>query len=337
MTARIPVFFSVLLPLLLLPGALCAFAGGDDEKAEKPEKVFLDFSGAPSPGTAFHFRIRSIRTRNCEMKVLGMDRPPVRRDTREILAAGKLFYKSKSIADGTLVRELEFTPDSISGTINGKRHDFPEFTGKIFRITITGRETSFRLAQPQTVPDPAGSLGADVLSGKSAGGSVPADGQIPAELLYFLRSIFGSVSDPPMNYLGASAWMERGKHASLDPTPILQALRQRGLPADKEGVEYFAEYDGSTVYLGIPVRRVNMLIQGAGIPGCDFKLEISLLYPYGKHSSASGPVRISRKALFVADPYLPEGNALLSGSRLETVETDMTDIQLVPEAMMLPN
>jgi len=333
MKMRIPVFFSVLL-LLLLPGAVCAFADRDDEKAEKPEKVLLDFSGVPSPGTAFHFRIRSIRTRNCEMKVLGMERPPVRRDTREILAAGKLFYKSKGIVDGTLVRELEFTADSISGTINGERHDFPEFTGKTFHITVTGKETSFRLAHQQTPPDPAGSLAADVLSGRSEERSGASDGKIPADLLYFLRSIFGCVSDPPMNYLGASAWMERGKHAPLDPTPILQALRQEGIPADKEDVEYFSEYDGSTVYLGIPVRRVNMLIQGAGIPGCDFKLEISLLYPYGKYSPASGPVRISRKALFVADPYLPEGNALLSGSRLETVETDMTDIQLVPESMM---
>lgn len=332
MKTRIPVFSSILL-LLLLPGAVCAFAGSEDEKAEKTEKVFFDFSGAPSPGTAFHFRIRSIRTRNCEMKVLGMDRPPVRRDTREILAAGKLFYKSKNIVDGTLVRELEFTPDSISGTINGQRHDFPEFTGRTFHITLSGKETSFRLAY-QASPDPAGNLAADVLSGKSEEPSVPSDGKIPAELLYFLRSIFGCVSDPPMNYLGASAWMERGKHAQLDPTPVLHALRQAGIPADKEEIEYFAEYDGSTVYLGIPVRRVNMLIQGAGVPGCDFKLEISLMYPYGKYSSASGPVRISRRALFVADPYLPEGNALFSGARLETVETDMTDIQLIPEAMM---
>ena len=320
---------------LLLPGAVCAFPDRDDNAAEKPEKVFLDFSGAPSPGTTFRFRIRSTRTRNCEMKVLGMNPPPVRRDTREILAAGMLFYKARNIVDGVLVRELEFTPDAISGFINGERFDFPEFSGKTFQITITGKETSFRLVHQQNLPDPAGTLAADVLSGSSTVQDVPADGKIPAELLYFLKSVFGSVSDPPMNYLGASAWMERGKHTPLNPTPVIQALRQAGIPADKEEIEYFAEYNGSTVYLGIPVRRVNMLIQGAGVPGCDFKLEISLLYPYGKkHSPAAGPVRISRKALFVADPYLPEGNALLPGSRLETVETDMTDIQLVPETMI---
>lgn len=332
MTTRLHALFSALL-LILPAGVVCALSDGE-EKTEKPEKVFLEFSGAPSPGTAFHFRIRSTRTRNCEMKVLGMDQPPVRRDTREVLAAGKLFYKAKHIVDGVLVRELEFTPDSISGTISGERFDFPEFTGKTFHITISGKETAFRLIQPQNPPDPAGNLAADVLSGKPPERDVPSDGKIPAELLYFLKSIFGCVSDPPMNYLGASAWMVRGKHAPLDPTPIVQSLRQSGFSADKNEVEYFAEYDGSTVYLGIPVRRVNMLIQGAGIPGCDFKLEISLLYPYGKHSPASGPVRISRKALFVTDPYLPEGNALLPGSRLETVETDMTDIQLVPESMM---
>lgn len=331
MTMRRTALLSALL-LLLLPGAAPLFA--DSKEEEKPEKVFLDFSGVPSPGTVFLFRIRTIRTRNCEMKVLGMARPPVRRDTREILAGGKLFYKARNVVEGVLVRELEFTPDSISGTVNGQRYDFPEFTGKTFHITVSGKETTFRLLQAQDPQAPADTLAADVLSGKPAEHDVPADGKIPAELLYFLKSIFGRVSDPPMNYLGASAWMERGKHAPLDPAPVVQALRQAGIPADKEDVEYFAEYDGSTVYLGIPVRRVNMLIQGAGVPGCDFKLEISLLYPYGKHAPVSGPVRISRKALFVADPYLPEGNALLPGARLEDVETDMTDIQLVPEAMM---
>lgn len=330
MTTRFYALFSA----LLLLGTDCVFAGEMDESAEKPEKVFLDFSGAPSPGTRFHFRIRSTRTRNCEMKMVGIDQPPGRRDTREILAAGILFYKAKRVVDGTLVRELEFTPDSISGTVSGRRLDFPEFTGKTILITISGQETSCCLVQGQNQPDSAGRLAADVLSGKPAERDVPPDGKLPAELLYLLKSIFGQVSDPPMNYLGASAWMERGKHLPLNPAPVIQALRQAGLPADKDEIDSFAEYHGSAVYLGIPVRRVNMLIQGAGIPGCDFKLEISLMYPYGKYAPSSGPVRIARKALFVADPFLPEGNALLPGARLETVETDMTDIQLIPEAMM---
>lgn len=326
MTARLASILPVLFFLAGMASALLCSA--EDDKA-KPEKVFLDFSGAPAPGTAFRFRIRSIRTRNCEIKILGMERPPVRRDTREILAGGQLFFKSEHKKDGLLVRELEFTADSISGFIDGERFDYPEFSGRTFCITVSGKDISFRLRDPG---GKAASLAADVLSGKGTTDVSPDE--IPPELLYFLRSIFGHVSDPAVNYLGRSAWMEQGRHADLDPTPVLQSLRQAGFPADREDIECFAEYSGSGFYMGIPICRVNLLLQGAGIPGCDFKLEISLFYPYGKDfSAASGPVRISRKALFVADPYLPEGNALLPGSRMETVETDMTDIQLIPDAM----
>ena len=330
MTARLASFLSA---LFFLSGMASVFpVSADDGEKAKPEKVFLDFSGAPAPGTTFHLRIRSIRTRNCEIKILGMDRPPARRDTREILAGGLLFFKSEHRKDGLLVRELEFTPDSICGFIDGERFDYPEFSGRTFCITVSGKDISFRLKNTGGKTERASSMAADVLSGTGTAGVSPDE--IPPELYYFLRSLFGHVSDPAVNYLGRSAWMEQGRHAELDPTPVLQSLRQAGIPADKEDIEYFAEYNGSGLYMGIPIRRVNMLIQGAGVPGCDFKLEISLFYPYGKNfSAASGPVRISRKALFVADPYLPEGNALLPGSRMETVETDMTDIQLIPDAM----
>ena len=327
--------FCVLFPLFLSIAPPLLLGAGVTEEKSQAEIVDFDFSGAPAPGTVFSFRIRSIRTRNCEMKVLGMERPPVRRDTREVLAAGSLFYKAKRIEAGTLVRELEFTPDSIAGFINGERFDFPEYSGKTFSITITADGPSIRLKKGSP-SDSSAALSSNVLSGGTpASGRTSDPSVIPPELLYLLKAVFGHASDPPVNYLGRSARMERGRHTELDPSPVLQALRQAGIPADKEEIECFAEYDGSTLYMGIPTRRVNMLIQGAGIPGCDFKLEISLLYPYGrKNAAASGPVRISRRALFVAAPYLPEGNALLPGARLEDVETDMTDIQLIPEVLL---
>ena len=189
-----------------------------DEEKSKPERVFLDFSGMPEPGTAFLFRIRSIRTRNCEIKIMGMeDHPPVRRDTREVLAAGQLFYKAKRMESGMLIRELEFTSDSIYGFINGKRFDYPEFSGKTFHIVISDKDTSIRLKNQGGKTDPAASLSSNVLSGKDVRSS---DGEIPPELLYFLKAIFGSASDSPMNYLGKSAWMERGRHFTPDPTPV---------------------------------------------------------------------------------------------------------------------
>ena len=72
------------------------------------------------------------------------------------------------------------------------------------------------------------------------------------------------------------------------------------------------------------------MAQGAGIPGYDFKMEISLMIPYGKEPPSAGPVRISRKVMEIANTYLPENNALLPGAQFESVESDMTDMLLLP-------
>lgn len=300
--------------LLFLLAALPLFAN-------ESKQTEIDFTGSLKPGHTYLYRVRSNQTRNCELKLLGVAQPPLRRDVREILLSGKLYYRGEQRTGKEISTEYEFEIFSLQATVNGVRKDFPELTGRTVLVSRKNNKTEYRFRQTLT--------GTELADAVMGGPAIPkADGKMEAEALALFRTVFAPGNDPIMNYMGAKRKMEQGKHLPMDITPILAALHQREIPAHKSTVDSFAEYSGVTILEGLPVHRVNLLAQGNGIPGYDFKFETSVMIPVKAEDAVHGPVRISRRVMEVVSTLLPEDNPFFSGATLETVSNDMTDLTI---------
>ncbi len=293
--------------------------------AEKP--VVLDFSSRCTPGMKFFFNARNIRTRNCEMRILGLDRMPCRRDTSETLTAGTLCFLGKN-GD---TENYTYRISALQGNINGEQLEFPELSGRTVSVTAgAAGQTVLKL-----IPE---STGADET--ESVLGTGPEDplkpavlNKLPEKAAFLLRGVFTGQSSGVANYFGKRREMIRGKHDRLDITPLLYVLQQRGIPADKGNVEAFCELAGSTVFYGLPVHRVNLVAQGRSIPGYDFKFEVSLFLPDQKHAG-TGPYRISRKVMEVVNRLMPDDSIMTAGGKFEIVSNDFSDIVIIPENRM---
>ena len=292
---------------------------------EKNASVQLDFSGAPEPGKTYFFNVRNIRTQNCELKYLGVRRIPARRDSSETVLAGMLSYVSKSDDGHGIRREFICRIDSLSGAVNGRRLEFPELTGCSLHVTAgPGARCSMKLTSDKAAEEEQAAR--ELLEGGSSAGTPVLSPE--AEML--LRPVFTSVPESVSAYLGTQRTFERGEKYPVAMGMLVQALRQRKIPAEAAKIDAFAEYAGTTLFYGFPVCRVDLLAQGNGIPGYDFKLEVSLFMPAEADFPKCGPVRISRKAMEVVNSYLPEGGALIAGGKFEVVSNDMTDLVLIP-------
>ena len=301
------------------------FAASVLSAAPGKNTVELDFTGVPEPGNAYFFNVRNIRTQNCELKYLGVRRIPARRDTAETVLCGMLNYVSKTDTGHGLRREFTCRIDSLSGSVNGRRLEFPELTGCSLHVTAgPGAQCSMKLTADKTAE--AEQTARELLGDAPSAGTPVLSPE--AEML--LRPVFASVPESVAAYLGARRTFEKGRQYPVAAGSLVQALRERKIPAEAAKIGAFAEYAGPTHFYGFPVHRVDLLAQGEGIPGYDFKLEVSLFMPAEADFPKCGPVRVSRKAMEVVNSYLPEGNALISGGKFEVVSNDMTDLVLIP-------
>lgn len=293
--------------------------------------VQLDFTGSPEPGCAYFFNVRCIRTQNCELKYIGVRQFPVRRDTSETVLSGMLHYVSKNDTGHGIRREFICRIDSLSGFLNGRRMEFPELTGCSLRV-ITGPDARCSMELSSDNASAAERAAEDLLGGAPSAGK-PV---LSPEAEQLLNPIFASVPESAAAYLGARRSFEKNKQYPVGTAPLAKTLQDRKIAAEPAKIAAFAEYTGTTLFYGFPVHRVDLLAQGEGIPGYDFKLEVSLFMPAETDFPKCGPVRISRKAMEVVNSYLPEGNALISGGKFEVVSNDMTDMILIPAERFKP-
>lgn len=300
-----------LLSLLISSGLLAA------------DPVLIDFSGKLRKNTTYSFSIRTNQTRNCEMKIPGVTRYPIRRDTQEIICSGDLFFRPDENTPGVNVYDLKLT--ALYGNLNSIRRDFPLLSGRTIRISVKSGKAAFQL-----IPE----RNHRTMENAILGGTTPLkkqdDNTLSPEAERMLRAIFSPLHDPVSNYMGLQRKMEPRKHIPMNNTPIISALHQRGIYADNATIKSFAEYAGSTSIDRIPVHRVNLIAQGKNIPGYDFKFELSIMIPAKKKHAIHGPMRVSRKTMEIVSTLLPEENPFFGGSILETVSNDMTDLFIIP-------
>ena len=120
-----------LLSLLISSGLLAA------------DPALIDFSGKLRKNTTYSFSIRTNQTRNCEMKIPGVTRYPIRRDTQEIICSGDLFFRPDENTPGVNVYDLKLT--ALYGNLNSIRRDFPLLSGRTIRITVKSGKATFQL------------------------------------------------------------------------------------------------------------------------------------------------------------------------------------------------
>lgn len=290
------------------------------------EQVSIDFTGTLQKNTSYSFNIRTTQTRNCEMKLLKLKHYPIRRDTQEIFCKGELFFRPDDAADGRTLRNVyDLKLVSLYGTLNSVRHDFPNLSGRTVRITVEAGKAEFQLIAERN------KWAFDSVLGGPANNNAKDQNVLTPEALRMLGALFSPLSDPVSNYMGRTRKMTPRKHVKMNTTPIVAALRQRGIPANNAMIKSFAEYAGSTTIDRIPVHRVNLIAQGDGIPGYDFKFELSLMIPAQKKDARHGPLRVSRRTMEVVSTLLPESNPFFGGMTLETVSNDMTDLFIIPQ------
>lgn len=288
------------------------------------DPVLIDFSGSLQKNTTYSFSIRTNQTRNCEMKLPGINRHPVRRDTQEIFCKGDLYLHPEELdTSKRTVYDLKLT--ALYGNLNSIRQDFPQLSGRTIRITVKSGKASFRL-----IPERSKWTLEDAVLGGTSTGKKQDDNTLSPEAERMLRAMFSPLYDPLSNYMGLQRKMEPGKHVPMNNAPIISALLERGIHADNTTIKSFAEYAGSTSINRIPVHRVNLIAQGDRIPGYDFKFELSLMIPAKKKHALHGPMRISRKTMEIVSAILPEDNPFFGGMILETVSNDMTDMFIIP-------
>ena len=288
--------------------------------------VTIDFSGTLQKNTIYSFSIRTNQTRNCEMKLPRLKQYPLRRDTQEIICKGDLFFRPDEDGGDTKQNVYDLKIISLSGNLNSVRHDFPDLSGRIVRITVKNGKANFQL-----IPERNKWTLEDAVLGGTSSAKTKDQNILPPEAERMLRAIFSPLHDPVSNYMGMTRKMEPRKHVKMNVAPIISALRQRGIHATHTTIKSFAEYAGSTSIDRIPVHRVNLIAQGDHIPGYDFKFELSLMIPAKKPYAQHGPMRISGRTMEVVSTLLPEGNPFFGGMTMETVSNDMTDIIIIPQ------
>ena len=88
----------------------------------------------------------------------------------------------------------------------------------------------------------------------------------------------------------------------------------------------------SKVFEGnVSARNVYFLAESANIPGYDFKLEVHFQFP---EDGGDPPFRVERSATEVVNRAIPEGVPGFSGSVMDCVTTDQSDIVVIRKSLM---
>ena len=315
--AAILFFCAVLLTagLFLLPVHL---------KAKDAGEVELRFDGRPKVGETYMIAVNSRQVRTYRMKLVGISNPPRRRETHEVHAVGELVYQSLD----PLV--IQFKVEMLSQIVDGVKTDYAPLAG----MTAIVRSSGVNL---RDIPLGGEENAAAAVLG---GGSGEASGAKSKEEIRamlpgarrLIASMFAAPLDRPEEYLGKTRKVRPGGKWTATARPMLEAIKANGLELSEDKVSATASYSGALKEDGIiPAQRVYFLAESANVPGYDFKLEVFFTFPDG---GGDAPLRIERSATEVVNRAIPEGVPGFSGSVMDCVTTDQSDVAMVRKSLM---
>ncbi len=301
--------------VFLLPGHLEAKDAGEVE---------LHFDGRPKVGEPYVIAVNSRQVRTYRMKLVGISNPPRRRETHEVHAVGELVYQSLD----PLV--IQFKVEMLSQIVDGVKTDYAPLAG----MTAIVRSSGVNL---RDIP-----LGREENAAESVlgGGSGEASGAKSKEEIRamlpgarrLIASMFAAPLDRPEEYLGKTRKVRPGGKWTATARPMLEAIKANGLDLSEDKVSATASYSGALKEDGvIPAQRVYFLAESANIPGYDFKLEVFFTFPDG---GGDAPLRIERSATEVVNRAIPEGVPGFSGSVMDCVTTDQSDVAMIRKSLM---
>ena len=308
--------FAVLLAALCVP----ASAPAADVK-----EVELKFDGRPKVGETYVISVNSRQVRTYRMKLVGINNPPRRRETHEIHAAGELVYQS---FDPLVV---QFKVEVLYQVVDGVKTDYAPLAGMTAIVRSSG--VNLRDIPLGTDTDAA----ASVLGGGSAESSGGKTAKEIREMLpgarRLIASMFAAPLDRPEDYLGKTRKVKPGGKWTASAKPMLEAIKANGLELAEDRVTATATYNNASkdAKSGIAAQHVYFLAESANIPGYDFKLEVFFTFPNGGDDP---PLRVERSATEVVNRAIPEGVPGFSGSVMDCVTTDQTDIALVRKSLL---
>ena len=269
--------------------------------------------------------VNSRQVRTYRMKLVGINNPPRRRETHEVHAVGELVYQS---LDPLVV---QFKVEMLSQVVDGVKTDYAPLAGMTAIVRSSG--VNLRDIPLGTDTDAA----ASVLGGSSAGTSGGTTAKEIREMLpgarRLIASMFAAPLDRPEDYLGKTRKVKPGGKWTASAKPMLEAIKANGLELAEDRVTATATYNNASKdnASGIAAQRVYFLAESANIPGYDFKLEVFFTFPDGGDDP---PLRVERSATEVVNRAIPEGVPGFSGSVMDCVTTDQTDIALVRKSLL---
>jgi len=302
--------------LFLLPSLL---------DAKDAKEVELKFDGRPKVGEPYLISVNTRQVRTYRMKLVGINNPPRRRETHEIHAAGELVYQSLD----PLV--IQFKVEMLSQVVDGVKTDYAPLAGMTAIVRSSG--VNLRDIPLGTDEDAAES----VLGGGSAGSGGAKTTKEIREMLpgarRLIASMFAAPLDRPEDYLGKTCKVAPGGKWTASAKPMLEAIKANGLELAEDKVTATATYSNATKdnASGIAAQKVYFLAESANIPGYDFKLEVYFTFPDG---GGDAPLQIDRSATEVVNRAIPEGVPGFSGSVMDCVTTDQSEVVMVRKSLL---
>ena len=299
---------------LLLPAILEAADAGEVE---------LRFDGKPKIGETYVISVNSRQVRTYRMKLVGINNPPRRRETHEVHAVGELVYQSLD----PLV--IQFKVETLSQVVDGEKTDYAPLAG----MTAIVRSSGVNLRDIPLGSD--ADAAASVLGGGAGPDSAKTTKEIRAMLpgaRRLIASMFAAPLDRPEEYLGTTRKVKPGGKWTASAKPMLEAIKANGLELAEDKVKATATYSNPLKVQGsIPAQKVYFLAESENIPGYDFKLEVYFVFPDG---GGDAPFQVERSATEVVNRAIPEGVPGFSGSVMDCVTTDQSEVVMVRKSSM---
>ena len=146
-----------------------------------------------------------------------------------------------------------------------------------------------------------------------------------------IASMFAAPLDSPEEYLGKTRTVKPGGKWTASAKPMLAAIKANGLELSEDKVMAVATYSNPMKVQEIPAQKVYFLAESANIPGYDFKLEVHFVFPDG---GGDAPLQIERSATEVVNRAIPEGVPGFSGSVMDCVTTDQSEVVMMRKSAM---
>ena len=308
--------------LLLTAGLFLLPASADARDAKEVE---LHFDGRPKVGETYLVSVNTRQVRTYRMKLVGINNPPRRRETQEILAAGEIVYQSLDPL------EIRFKVETLSQIVDGVKTDYAALAG----MTAIVRPSGVNLRDiPLGSDDNAAASVLGVPSGEASGAKSKEEirAMLPGARR-LIASMFAAPLDHPEEYLGKTRKVKPGEKWTASAKPMLEAIKANGLDLSEDKVTATATYNNpmKTREGEIPAQKVFFLAESANIPGYDFKLEVFFTFPDG---GGDPPLRVERSATEVVNRAIPEGVPGFSGSVMDCVTTVQSDVVMIRKSAM---